>query len=246
MAAVAITVFLIIVGLLYVRGWLRLRGMIASWRAASFLSGLVAVWLAIASPLAMLDHHLLTAHMIQHLLLMTIGPALMLLGFPVLAFGIPERFRRMTPGPLFCWCAGAAVLVAWHIPAVFAIGSSSMMWHSVEHATFLVAGLLFWQPVIPSHPAEFHAQWSAVIYLFAATLPCDVLSAFLSFCGRVVYPAYLNMPPHFGLSALQDQECAGALMWTVVTLAYFIPAVLVTMALLSDGHSLRAAQAGPS
>jgi len=101
MAAVAVTVSLILAALLYGRGWLRLRGTIPRWRAASFLCGLFSVWLATASPLAMLDHHLLTAHMIQHLLLMTIGPALMLLGFPVLALGIPQRFRRMTPGPLF-------------------------------------------------------------------------------------------------------------------------------------------------
>jgi putative membrane protein len=74
-----------------------------------------------------------------------------------------------------------------------------------------------------------------------ATLPCDALSAFLAFCGRVMYPAYLNVPRHFGLSALQDQECAGALMWTVVTLAYLIPAVLVTLRLLSSaGNSATA------
>ncbi len=237
MATIPVTAVLILTGLLYARGWHRLRKAspraIPPWRAASFLSGLVLVWLAAASPLAMLDEELLTAHMVQHLLLMTIGPAFILLGFPTLVFGIAELARRMTPTPVFCWSVATAVLIVWHVPAVFALSFHHMPWHNFEHATFLFAGLLFWQPVIPSRPGEYHAQWPVVLYLFTATLPCDALSAFLAFCGRVVYRDYLNVPRHFGLSVLQDQEYAGALMWTCVTLAYLIPAVLVTLSLLS-------------
>ena len=231
MATLPITAVLIVAGLLYVRGWVRLRRTIPLWRAASFVIGLISIWLAAASPLAMLDHHLLTAHMVQHLLLLTIAPALILMGFPAIVFPLRTPGR---PHPVVCWCAASSVLIFWHIPAVFALTFGSVWLHYVQHVSFVIAGLLFWQPVIASRPGELHQEWSVVIYLFAATLPCDVLSAFLSFCGRVVYPAYLNMPPHFGLTALEDQECAGALMWTVVTLAYFIPAVLVTMALLSQ------------
>jgi cytochrome c oxidase assembly factor CtaG len=194
-----------------------------------------------------LDEELLTAHMVQHLLLMTIGPPLVLLGYPALVLwhGLS---RSPNPGALsrpalsvnlvFCWFAATAALVVWHIPAAFDLGRSSELWHHVQHATFLGAGLLFWWPVIPSqlrrsrlHPSQ--PRWSLVLYLFAATLPCDALSAFLAFCGRVVYPFYLDVPRHFNLSAIQDQQCAGALMWTCVTFAYLIPAVLITMKLLS-------------
>src|SRR5579863_4457648 len=246
MVTIPVTSALILAGLLYLRGWLRVRRTspraIPMWRAASFLSGLVSVWLAVASPLAMLDEELLTAHMAQHLLLMTIGPALILLGFPALAFGIPNLFRRLTLNPVLCWCASAAVLIAWHVPAVFALGFRYMLWHDLEHTSFFVAGLLFWQPVIPSRPGGCPAQWSTLLYLFTATLPCDALSAFLAFCGRVVYHAYLNVPRHFDLSALQDQECAGALMWTCVTFAYLIPAVLVSVGLLSSAGNSAAAR----
>jgi cytochrome c oxidase assembly factor CtaG len=235
MATIPVTAALIFGALLYLRGWLRLRGAIPLWRAASFLAGIFSVWLAAASPLAMMDEHLLTAHMVQHLLLLTIGPAFILLGFPALMTPawLAERMPRR-PHPLFSLCAASAVLIGWHIPAVFALSFHSVMWHYVQHATFLVAGLLFWQPVIPARPGESHHDWPVVLYLFMATLPCDALSAFLAFNGRVVYPEYLNVPRHFGLSALQDQQCAGALMWTVVTFAYLIPAVLVTMGLLTD------------
>jgi cytochrome c oxidase assembly factor CtaG len=72
------------------------------------------------------------------------------------------------------------------------------------------------------------------LYLFLATLPCDVLSAFLVFCNRLVYPFYLSTPQRFSLAAYQDQECAGALMWVWVTFAYVIPAVAITVRMLSS------------
>jgi putative membrane protein len=71
------------------------------------------------------------------------------------------------------------------------------------------------------------------LYLFLATLPCDALSAFLTFCGRVVYPHYLSVHRLFNISPLGDQECAGALMWVWVTFVYLAPAVVVTIRMLS-------------
>jgi len=190
--------------------------------------------------------------MIQHLLLMTAAPPLLLLGSPVLPLlhGLPKFLMRGALGPLLraplvqrighaianpvvCWLTAAAVLIGWHVPAAFALGLSSEAWHHVEHLSFLAAGLMFWWPVIPSWPSVAQPKWSTVIYLFLATLPCDALSAFLAFCGRVVYGAYEVGPRRFDLSPLQDQECAGALMWAAVTFAYLIPAVAITTRLLS-------------
>jgi cytochrome c oxidase assembly factor CtaG len=71
------------------------------------------------------------------------------------------------------------------------------------------------------------------LYLFFATLPCDILSGFLVFCDRVVYPAYLSSPRRFGLTALADQQCAGALMWTCVTVVYLVAGTIVATRLLS-------------
>ncbi len=260
MTTVPVTAALILLALLYLGGWLKSRrtspGSIPFWRAATFLGGLAALWAAAASPLAMLDEELLTAHMVQHILLMTVGPALILFGFPAMALGAALRtqttdpLHRLSPArkfwrrfthPVLCWWAATAVLIAWHIPAFFALGFRSMNWHSLEHATFFAAGLLFWHPVIPSRPGESRDQWSLVLYLFLATLPCDALSAFLVFCGRVVYPVYLNAPRHVAWSALEDQEFAGALMWTFVTLAYLIPGMLVTVRLLSSEQRRRQA-----
>jgi cytochrome c oxidase assembly factor CtaG len=188
----------------------------------------LAIWIAAGSRLAMLDEELLTVHMVQHLLLMTVAAPLILLGSPVL------RLRgSVRATPICCWFAATAILIGWHVPSAFALGLGSELWHRVEQASFLGAGLLFWWPVIPAWPNATHPRWGIVLYLFLATLPCDALSAFLAFCDRVVYPAYLAAPRHFDISPLQDQECAGALMWVWVTFAYLVPAVVITTRLLS-------------
>ena len=91
---------LIFAAFLYLRGWLRLRrhehDNVEGWRAGSFVFGLLFIWIATASPLAALDHDMLTAHMVQHLLLMTLAPPLILLGMPrkPLAHGLLPRFLQ--------------------------------------------------------------------------------------------------------------------------------------------------------
>jgi putative membrane protein len=246
---------------LYLRGWRQLRAtspnVIPAWRLASFLAGLLSIWVALGSPLAALDEQLLTVHMIQHLLLMTIAPPLIWMGAPLMPMlhGLPRPFVQSVLGPLFrlpllqgigrvlskpaiCWFASTAALVGWHIPAAFTLALHSEPWHIVEHSSFLVAGLLFWWPVIQPWPSvPVWSRWSILLYLFLATLPCDILSAFLVFSDRVVYAAYLSPPRQFALSALADQECAGAVMWTCVTLAYLVPAAILTIRLLEVRNS---------
>jgi cytochrome c oxidase assembly factor CtaG len=114
----------------------------------------------------------------------------------------------------------------------------SETWHVVEHACFLGAGFLFWWPVGQPWPSvPVWSRWSILLYLFLATLPCDILSGFLAFCDRVVYTTYLSAPRPFGISALEDQQCAGALMWACVTFVYLVPATILTTRLLTSRNS---------
>jgi putative membrane protein len=251
-----ILVALVFVSFIYMRGWRRMLGVsattIPAWRAASFLFGVSLVWAALGSPLVAYDHELLTVHMIQHLLLMTFAPALILLGEPLIAFwhGLPRPGKvvvgRLSQRPLaqwfgwgvsrpaLCWTISALTLIGWHVPALFALGMHSEVWHSIEQASFLVAGFLFWIPVIQPWPGvSMGPQWSTLLYLFLATLPCDILSGFLVFSDRVAYPVYFSMPRHLGFSVLEDQQCAAALMWTCVTLVYLVPAAILSTRLLS-------------
>jgi putative membrane protein len=184
----------------------------------------------VISRLAHLDHHLLTAHMVMHLLITLVAA-------PLLLFAVRSTLVRWRPQMAFCWLTGTLTVLLWHIPAVFELALQSHFWHQFEQASFLVAGILFWWPVIQLHP---RSRWSLPVYLFLATLPCDALSAFLVFCGHVVYRPYLvGTDDHgmFGLSPLEDQALAGALMWVAVTFAYLIPALVLTARLLASERS---------
>jgi len=250
----ALTSALILTALVYLRGWFRLRASIIKlpvWRLASFLFGVFLTWVAIASPVAALDHELLSVHMIQHLLLMTFAPPLLWMSEPVLAFssGLPKAFVDATKSlqqspflrrigsilthPAFCLAAASVVLIVWHIPPVFAYGMKSATWHTTQQTSFLATGLLFWWPLVQPWPSVRRPELTLILYLFFATLPCDILSGFLVFCDRVVYPGYLSSSRMFGFSALGDQQCAAALMWTCVTIVYLVVGTILTMRLLS-------------
>src|SRR5579864_2187815 len=212
-------------------------------RLAALVTALFALWVAVQSPLAAMDHRLLIAHMAQHLLLMTVSAPLILAGIPAITLWLGldrlPAFGTIVTHPVFCWLAGTATVTAWHVPVLFEMGMRSRRWHEVEHVCFFVAGLLFWWPVIQPWPSRARwSRWSIPLYLFLATLPCDALSAFLTFCGRVVYPHYLSSPQLFDISPLRDQELAGALMWVWVTFVYMVPAVVVTIQLLSPPRPL--------
>jgi len=244
----------------YFRGWLRRRStspnLILPWQLAAFMTGIFALWIALGSPLRALHHELLSIHMVDHVLLMAVAPPLILLGAPFRSFAqaFPQRFReasaafmswsfthrlgRVLGNPIFCWLAAVIALIGWHVPAAFELAMRSNPWHDFEYACFFGTGLLFWWPVIQPWPNVARSpQWSTVLYLFFATFPCDMLSAFLTFCDRVVYPCYQSGNRHSVISPLQDQEYAGALMWVCVTFIYLLPAVVITTQLLSSPRS---------
>jgi putative membrane protein len=194
-------------------------------RIVAFITGIATVLFVVASPVAHLDHHLLTAHMAQHLILMLVTAPLLL---------VAARPAALPQPPLaVCWFAASFTVIFWHIPAIFELALESHFWHGLEQASFVIAGILFWRPVIGS------SGWAAPIYLFLATLPCDALSAFLAFCGHVVYRPYVSgHAAMFGLSPLDDQALAAALMWVAVTFAYLIPALIITGGLLQPTFGL--------
>jgi putative membrane protein len=256
-ASLAVTLGVLMVAIVYVRGCYRLRRVYPELlnvrRLAAFLGGLFFLWAAIGSPLAGLDHQWLTAHMAQHLLLMTVAAPLILWGAPVITLlhGPPRRsagividlltrdpiarqLSRIMTHPWFCWLVGTSAVVGWHVPALFELAVHSTLWHEVEYGYFFTAGLLFWLPVIQPWPGlAAGPRWGIPVYLFLATLPCDALSAFLAFCDRVVYPHYASPHRLSGISPLADQAAAGALMWIWVTFAYLAPATMVTVQNLS-------------
>jgi putative membrane protein len=269
-APIGVNVSLCLTVLIYTMGWLRLRrvlrNLIFPWQLAAFWAGIASLWIAVGSPLEAFDDVSLSVHMVRHLLLMAIAPPLILLGAPALPLlqGIPQSMARGVVGPFLrwglvkrlarfishpavCWLAAALALTGWHVPTVFELALRSDWWHEFEHASFFGTGLLFWWPVIQPWPSTARMpRWFIPLYLFCATLPCDALSAFLAFCDRVVYSSYVSTPQLLTTSPLQDQECAAAMMWVCVTIIFLVPAVVVTIQILSPERANLPAQTWPA
>ena len=260
-APIAVNVSLCLAALIYAKGWLDLhktfRNLISAWRLAAYLAGIFSLWIAIGSPLEAFDDVSLSVHMVQHLLLMAVAPPLILLGAPTLPLlrGLPRiirgpvgRFLCWSPAqrlgylftdPAICWIFASVALITWHIPAAFELALRSDSWHEVEHVCFFATSLMFWWPVLQPFPSVARwPGWSIPLYLFLGTLPGGALGAFLTFCDRVLYPSYAAAPVIFFASPLEDQAFAGALMWVFGTFVYTVPAVILTVRLLS-GNTAR-------
>ena len=251
------TLAIVLTALVYLRGCYLLRcagfPLLPSWRVWSFLVGLFALWVALAGPMDVFNAWLLTAHMIQHMVLMMIAPPLILLGAPLIPLvrGLPVFAAREFAGPFLNWKPAqrlgqavtqpvvalvlmGLVMLGWHVPVLYELAVRSPGWHQFEHACFLVTSLIFWWPVIQPWPSQSRwPRWAMVPYLVVADLQNTILSASLVFADRVLYPSYSDAPRVFGLSAREDQAAAGAIMWVVGSVAFLIPAMMIAVQCLS-------------
>ena len=145
---------------------------------------------------------LLSAHMVQHLLLMSAVPPLLLLGWPVVPLlrGLPawilrpvlgpllrlsplRRFGRWLISPPVAWIAMNVIFLGWHVPAAYDFALQHECWHDFEHICFLASSLAFWWCVIRPWPTQKRGNsWGLLLYLLSADLVNTALSAFLAFC----------------------------------------------------------------
>lgn len=264
----AVILLLAAVELIYFRGWLLVRRLLphkfTGERLMAFSVGIALVWIAIESPLDAFSSLLLQAHMVQHLLLMMVAPALVLIGQPFLPLlrGLPRRFVKTVLGPFLtwpalrrlsawlvrpqvAWLAFTISTVGWHIPALYELGLRSPGWHNLEHACFFWTGILFWWPVVQPWPSRPHSsRWIAIPYLLAADVVNTAISASLIFADKVVYPSY-TLTQFAGISPREDQSIAGSIMWVPGSIIYLVPAVILAVRLISfSGSSLPAFQSG--
>src|SRR5262245_3632600 len=253
---------------IYGRGWwwlhYRRPQRFGVWELLAFQAGLLALFLALASPLDALAELLLQVHMIQHLVLMMVVPPLLWLGAPMLPLlhGLPRpvvkrgvgpllawpplrRLGHYLTHPLLCWSAFAVSTLAWHLPTFYELTLRSAGWHEVQHGCFFGTGLLFWWPVIQPWPSRPRwPRWTMVLYLLLADLQNTALSALLIFSERVLYPTYATVPRLWNLSVLDDQAAAGVLMWVPGSVIFLVPVGVLVMRFLDAPRIRRAAFVG--
>lgn len=245
---------LVVIGLAYARGrWRAARRGAALGRGRDllFAGGLLALFVALVSPLDALAEALFVAHMGQHLLLGLVAPPLLLaarplgpvlLGLPrplsrcagaVLQAGAGRWTRALSRQPLVVLLLHGAVLWAWHAPLAYDAALASELVHALEHLCFVVGGLLFWSVLSAAHTAGGVGHGGAVLFLFGGSLQGGVLGALLTVAARPLYASHLQSAPAFGLTPLEDQQLAGLLMWVPSGIVFAAVALAHASALLT-------------
>jgi len=256
-----LTLSILLTSAIYISGWRAIRKtrrtQFTDLRLTSFLGGLALLWIATASPLDGFADTLLTVHMVEHLLLMSAIPMLLLYGLPVVPLlrGLPEPVRRWIVNPLIRtpplrrfahWLVSPAIAwllmnlgyLGWHVPAAYDLALENEAWHGAEHLCFLVTSLLFWWTILRPWPApERRNNWGALLYLALADIVMTMLSGFLTFCDRPVYPWYIAHPNPFGVPVLTDQVLGAVIMWVLGSFAFLVPAMVITIQLLSPSRN---------
>lgn len=231
---------------------------IKRWEAAGFFAGWVVVALALVSPLHALGGVLFSAHMAQHELLISVGAPLLILGRPLIPFlwalspawrktsGVASKQVAVRAGwgiltrPSTAFAVHAVALWAWHLPGPYQATVHSELTHTLQHLSFVITALLFWWTIFTARNGAI-GQGAAVFYLFATALQTGALGALLTFAPTLWYPAYAGTAGAWGLSALEDQQLGGLIMWIPGSLPYLVGGLVLFLRWLkeSETRSLR-------
>jgi putative membrane protein len=191
-------------------------------RQLAFYSGIGLALIALASPLDTIsDYYLFTAHMVQHLVLILGVAPLLLAGTPgwllrdALAASHLTSFVRWAHHPLVAFFGFNLVFGLAHLPFVFELTLENESLHALEHLVFIVTAMLMWMPVLSPVPdiSPRYPPLGQVLYLFLQTIPASLVGALLAMAGTASYATYVAAPRITGLSAVEDQQLGGLIMW---------------------------------
>jgi putative membrane protein len=232
---------------------------IATAHVARFAIGWLILCVALMPPLDGMGERSFAAHMVQHELLMAIAAPLLVLGRPLeawawaLAPAWRSHVRALTHSnwfaaawhaitqPLAAWMLHAIAVWAWHVPALFEAALASTAVHILQHTSFLGTALLFWWSVFDRRPRN--TGGAALASLFTTMGHTGALGALLTFGARLWYRSYAGA---FGLTALEDQQLGGLIMWGPASLAYLAAALVIASRWLLPPRHIAGSSAAPS
>ena len=210
------------------------------WPEIAFALGLLTIVLALESPVDTYADQLFWMHMVQHVLLLSVAPPLILLGrpWPRMWLGLPIRSRtrigrtlarspwtaglRALARPWPSWLLFNLAFLGWHIPVAYDETLRSQPVHDLEHAMFFFTGLLFWAHVVDPGPLRSHLTWPARTgYLVGAMIVGWILAVTLVIVQHPIYAPYAALAHRpGGISAMSDQQLAAGVMWVPGSLPY--------------------------
>jgi putative membrane protein len=229
---------LFMVAYLYINGlsrWPQPSHPISRWQQFSFFAGLLAIFLALQSPIDPLAGHQFSFHQLQHLLLRMVGPLLVLGGAPLTPMlrGLPQWalmgivrpvVRDRTVRKSYNWLTNPVVtsfiflgaLYLWQVPDLHDVAVRHDSVHELMHLTMLLSGFLFWWVVIDPRPHRSRLHYGLrVLYLGLIVIPNTVLGAGIVFNENLLYDSYYDFPQPLSITPLTDQQIGGLLLWVI-------------------------------
>ena len=208
-------------------------------RIVFLIAGLGVFVLTLVSPLnALADGYLFSAHMLQHILLLLIVPALFLMSLPR---GVSLGTRAwLSPGPFVGWIAGVSAMWLWHARPLCNAAVSSQIVRALQISSLLLLGAIFWRQILAPRDDERLSPPGAVLYLFSACVACSILGILITFAPVSVCPIYAQpradnsgiaklIQVNWGFTAEKDQQIGGLLMWVPMCFVY-LTAIIAQLA----------------
>ncbi|HVE78201.1 MAG TPA: cytochrome c oxidase assembly protein [Gemmatimonadaceae bacterium] len=187
----------------------------------AFFAGLTTIFAALNGPLHDLsDSFLFSAHMVQHLVLTLVAPPLLIAGTPgwmlrpALRRPAVAAVARWLTHPTRCFVLFNLTIAVWHLPPVYNLAIAHHPVHIVQHLTFMAASVLMWWPVLSPLPELPRLAYPGqMLYCFLMSIPMQLVSVYIVYADRALYPAYASAPRLWGISPMMDQQLGGLIMW---------------------------------
>jgi putative membrane protein len=229
-------IFFLLLAVFYARGITSNRSshLVKRWQVLLFFCGIAVLSVAYLPPVDTLSDQLFSAHMVQHLLITSVGVPLVIFGVPSLVIlkGFPpslkrkvavpflkssflKNFLKLVHRPLPALLLYEGTLWLWHIPKFYDLALLNDAIHLLEHSCMAYAAMNFWPFIIDPKPMRSPLNYPVRILMLLLVMTLDMaLSAALTYSGKVWY-AYerIPMPSWWKWNHLQDQQLGGLIMW---------------------------------
>lgn len=255
-----VVVSLVIANLWYLAGLIRMRRHLRPGRgttpahSAAFAAGVATLAIALLSPIDMLGEQLFCVHMVQHLLLMLVAAPLLVWSRPVVVFvwALPRSWRRGVGRawtgfgarsavnglmhPVVVWFLFAGAFVFWHCPGPYTAALGNEFLHALEHLSFLVTALMFWSIVLAAAGHRRLSYGATLIFVITTAVLSGLPGALMILTTRPLYPVHEAGAALWGMTATEDQQLAGLVMWIPAGFVYLVAASYVFVRWLQDAE----------
>jgi putative membrane protein len=226
------------------------------WQFICFWLGWLSLVIALVSPLHSLGQKLFTAHMIEHEMLMVVAAPLLVAARPgaAMLWGLPKRLRaaiasllrsssvasawRNLSSPLVVTLVHGLALWAWHVPVLYNAVLVSDAIHWLQHLSFLGTALLFWWPLLRGVDRD-RVPGVAVLCLFITSLHSGLLGVLLTLARHPWYPTQSAAAHDWGLTAMEDQQLGGLVMWVPAGTVYAVAALALAALWIANAAQVK-------